>query len=191
MINLPNSNELLLSKNNWKSHALHFKDAALILVDAKIKSSTIINNKTGCTIDDPELQLAHLAIHTRLPCMMCMGLSIEMLLKALSLSKGKFSQDAAGKISFIGAGANGHNLKGMCDVLSVTLSKDEQNVVDRLADVIVWGKYPGPRTPHEYEHPFYSTINGNSKPFHPHRGWDIQLFVNIYTNLFNRIISEI
>ena len=93
---------------NWIARARAFKEAAELIAEADEHSPPI-------------------------PYYYNAGLSLELILKAIALAKGKEFE-------------TNHRLNDLCDLIDIKITDDQKCTLELLSEVILWsGKYPVPK----------------------------------------------
>jgi len=157
--------ELSSNPKGWYDRACSFKAAAQLL--AKNEGGTLA-----------------------IPYNLSTGLSLELLLKAIALVKGKSFNTS-------------HCLNDLCRNADVTITDDQKCTLELLSEVIVWsGRYPAPKRQEQWDNYHDSVFEkhvirekvGNTGKVIAHKGrfptlenylkiW--QLFENEFRNVFN------
>lgn len=178
----PNHIKAVRNSDSWLSKSYQFKSAAIVLYDAYSKSQrvdflSLIGVDTRKSVEIAEWQKG---LSSVMPCIVCLGYSMELMFKALIVQNNPELIPEKGKVSF----DKSHSLVRLAKQADIVLSEDEDKFLKRLSDYLVWGRYPTKVTPSQYR-----DFHEDREDYHPAVIFHLPEFYIPNMNILDRICN--
>jgi len=178
----PSHIERARDPENWLRKSYHFKFAAEVLYDAYSKAQRFdLRSLSGVdTRTSVELAEWQKGLSSLMPCIVCLGYSMELMFKALIVQKDPAAAIGNDKIHM----DTSHSFFRLADQAGVKLSNDEDTLLKRLSDYLGWGRYPTKKDPSKYR-----CFWEDEGDFHPDLNFQLSDFYIPNLKILDRISS--